>query len=71
MTTNGGALSADSHVNVPIGDWARYLPAHYQDRAPKLDEAEDADYMIFEGRARPFRASPRWRGASPKSTASA
>ena len=34
MTTNGEALSADSHVNVPIDDWARYLPMPTTATAP-------------------------------------
>ena len=66
MTTNGQALSADSHVNVPIGDWARYLPEAYRDRAPKLDEAEDADYMIFEGRRSPIQGLAAMAGRKPE-----
>ena len=66
MTTNGGALSADSHVNVPIDDWARYLPETYRGRAPILDEAEDADYMIFEGRRSPIQGLAAMAGRKPE-----
>ncbi len=33
-------ISADGHMEVPI-DWAKYVPAKYKERAPKLVKREN------------------------------
>jgi predicted TIM-barrel fold metal-dependent hydrolase len=45
-------VDADTHVNPPPTFWASYLPKHLRELAPKLEEGEDADYVVFEGRRR-------------------
>ncbi len=42
-------LDADAHVNPPPTMWVDYLPAEFRDLAPKVEEGEDADYIVFEG----------------------
>ena len=42
-------VDSDVHVNPPATFWRDYLPAHLADLAPKLEHAEDADYVVFEG----------------------
>lgn len=46
-------ISADSHVNPPIDFWKEYLPAHLQDRAPRLEVTPDGDFIVFEGNRSP------------------
>lgn len=43
-------VDADAHVNPPPTFWSDYLPARLRDLAPRLEHAEDADYVVFEGR---------------------
>ncbi len=45
-------VDADAHVNPPHEFWVDYLPAKFKDMAPKIEHAEDADYIIFEGSRR-------------------
>ena len=34
--------------------WKEYLPNHLKDRAPRVEHADDGDYILFEGQRRPF-----------------
>jgi predicted TIM-barrel fold metal-dependent hydrolase len=43
-------VDADAHVNPPHDFWQDYLPAHLRALAPRVEHAEDADYIVFEGR---------------------
>jgi len=43
-------ICADSHVNPPPDFWQEYLPSSLRDLAPKIEQGEDADYVVFEGR---------------------
>lgn len=45
-------VCADSHVNPPHDFWGHYMAAKWADALPKVEHAEDADYIIFEGRRR-------------------
>jgi predicted TIM-barrel fold metal-dependent hydrolase len=45
-------VDADAHVNPPHEFWADYLPAKFKDMAPKIEHADDADYIVFEGSRR-------------------
>jgi len=45
-------VDADQHFNPPQTFWADYLPAHLRELAPKIESAEDGDYIVFEGRRR-------------------
>jgi predicted TIM-barrel fold metal-dependent hydrolase len=42
-------VDADAHLNPPATFWADYLPSHLKDLGPKIEHAEDADYIVFEG----------------------
>jgi predicted TIM-barrel fold metal-dependent hydrolase len=50
MSTEYQIIDADSHVNPPATFWSEYLPTHLRELAPKVEHAEDADYVVFEGR---------------------
>jgi len=50
MSRNYQIVDADAHVNPVPTFWEEYLPSHLRDLAPKLEQAEDADYVVFEGK---------------------
>jgi predicted TIM-barrel fold metal-dependent hydrolase len=43
-------VDADAHVNPPPDFWQDYLPTHLRELAPRIEQGEDADYVVFEGR---------------------
>ena len=43
-------IDADQHVNPPPTFWADYLPKHLRELAPQVEHADDADYVVFEGK---------------------
>lgn len=45
-------VDADAHVNPPYDMWKDYLPPSLQEFSPKIEHADDADYVIFEGKRR-------------------
>ncbi len=49
---NYRTCDADAHVNPPPTFWSDYLPKHLRELAPKLEHAEDADYIVFDGKRR-------------------
>ena len=59
-SAKGGAKSrvrvvdADQHVDPPHTFWKDYLPAHLRDRAPQIEEGDEHDWVVFEGRKRPL-----------------
>jgi predicted TIM-barrel fold metal-dependent hydrolase len=52
--TLGPIVDADAHIDPPYDMWQEYLPAQFKDRGPKIEHAEDCDYIVFEGNRRPF-----------------
>ncbi len=52
--TLGPIFDADAHIDPPQDMWKEYLPNHLKDRAPRVEHADDGDYIIFEGNRRPF-----------------
>jgi predicted TIM-barrel fold metal-dependent hydrolase len=46
-------VDADAHIDPPYEFWADYLPAHLKEHAPRIEEEEDCDYIVFEGKRRP------------------
>ena len=52
--TLGPIFDADAHIDPPHDMWKSYLPTPLKDRAPYIESAEDADYIVFEGNRRPF-----------------
>ena len=45
---------ADAHIDPPHTFWKEYLPAKFKDLAPTIEEGDDCDYVVFEGRKRPI-----------------
>ena len=50
MSRDYQIVDADAHVNPTPTFWEEYLPSHLRDLAPKLEQADDADYVVFEGK---------------------
>jgi predicted TIM-barrel fold metal-dependent hydrolase len=46
-------VDADAHIDPPYEFWADYLPAHLRELAPRIEEEDDCDYVVFEGKRRP------------------
>jgi predicted TIM-barrel fold metal-dependent hydrolase len=53
--TLGRIIDADAHVEPPFEMWKDYLPARLRDLAPVLEEGDEFDCMVFEGRKSPLR----------------
>lgn len=47
-------VDADAHIDPPHTFWGEYLPAHLKDLAPTIEEGDECDYVVFEGRKRPL-----------------
>jgi predicted TIM-barrel fold metal-dependent hydrolase len=47
-------VDADQHVDPPHTFWKDYLPAHLRDLAPTIEEGDEHDWVVFEGRKRPL-----------------
>ncbi|AIT79858.1 amidohydrolase family protein [Novosphingobium pentaromativorans] len=45
---------ADAHIDPPHHFWKEYLPAHLRDLAPVIEEGEEHDWVVFEGKRRPL-----------------
>ncbi|MCK9542441.1 MAG: amidohydrolase [Novosphingobium sp.] len=43
-------IDSDQHVNPPAQMWAEYLPEKFRARAPVIEDGEDGQYFVFEGR---------------------
>ena len=66
MPRNYQIVDADAHVNPPPTFWVDYLPAHLRELAPQLEQAEDADYVVFEGKRRKVNLIGAQAGRSGK-----
>lgn len=49
-------VDADAHIDPPHTFWADYLPEHLKDQAPIIEEGDECDFVVFEGRKRPLGA---------------
>ena len=47
-------VDADAHIDPPHTFWGEYLPAHLKDQAPTIEEGDECDFVVFEGRKRPL-----------------
>ena len=47
-------VDADAHIDMPHEVWADYLPEKFRELAPQIEEGEDCDYIVFEGKRRPI-----------------
>jgi predicted TIM-barrel fold metal-dependent hydrolase len=54
MAPQYSVISADSHVNPLPTFWREYLPARYRDAAPRLEQTDEGDFVIFEGQKTPM-----------------
>src|SRR5262245_36096490 len=47
-------VDADQHVDPPHTFWKDYLPAYLREFAPVIEEGDEHDWVVFEGRKRPL-----------------
>ncbi len=47
-------VDADAHIDPPHTFWAEYLPAQLKSMAPTIEEGNECDFVVFEGRKRPL-----------------
>ena len=47
-------IDADQHVNPPTDFWQEYLPSALRAEAPRLESSVEGDFMVFEGKRKPF-----------------
>ena len=47
-------VDADAHIDPPHTFWKDYLPANLRQFAPTIEEGDDFDWIVFEGRRRPM-----------------
>ncbi|MFC3172767.1 amidohydrolase family protein [Novosphingobium bradum] len=47
-------VDADAHIDPPHEMWVDYLPARFKDMAPRIEEGEENDWVVFEGKRRPL-----------------
>lgn len=46
-------VDADAHCDPPYEMWADYLPANLREHAPYIENGEEHDWIVFEGKKRP------------------
>jgi predicted TIM-barrel fold metal-dependent hydrolase len=59
-------VDADAHLDPPHDMWRNYLPAHLRDLAPYIEEGEEHDWIVFEGKKRPLRMINNQAGRAGK-----
>jgi predicted TIM-barrel fold metal-dependent hydrolase len=59
-------VDADAHVNPPHEFWKEYLPAHLKELAPYIEEGEEFDFIVFEGKKRKLNLSGAQAGRQGK-----
>ena len=47
-------VDADAHIDPPHTFWKDYLPANLRAHAPTIEEGDEHDWVVFEGRRRPM-----------------
>jgi len=52
--TRNEIICADSHVTTPPDFWGDYLPERFRAIAPKIEEGDDFDYVVFQGKKSPL-----------------
>jgi predicted TIM-barrel fold metal-dependent hydrolase len=48
-------IDADSHMDPPYEMWAEYLPKHLRHLAPTIEEGDEHDWVVFDGKRRPLK----------------
>ncbi len=59
-------ISADSHVNPSPTFWRDYLPDRFRDAAPRLEQTDEGDFIVFEGQRRKFTIIGSLAGKRPE-----
>lgn len=64
--TLGPIVDADAHIDPPYDMWQEYLPSHLKELAPKIEEGDECDWILFEGNRRPVRMINNQAGRTGK-----
>ena len=59
-------VDADSHLDPPPEMWAEYLPGSLRELAPRIEEGEEHDWIVFEGRKKPVTLISNQAGRAGK-----
>jgi predicted TIM-barrel fold metal-dependent hydrolase len=59
-------VDADAHVDPPHDMWREYLPPHLRALGPQIEEGEEHDWVVFEGKRRPLRMISNQAGRKGK-----
>lgn len=59
-------VDADAHLDPPHDMWRDYLPAHLRELAPYIEEGNEHDWIVFEGKKRPLRMINNQAGRAGK-----
>ena len=51
--TRRRVVDADAHMDAPYEMWADYLPPNLKELAPRIENGEENDWIVFEGKRRP------------------
>ena len=64
--SNMTLVDADAHVDPPHDMWREYLPANLRGLGPQIEEGEEHDWVVFEGKRRPLRMISNQAGRKGK-----
>ena len=59
-------ISSDSHVTMPDAAWQEYLSPEFRDRAPRIEQTDDGDVRVFEGKRTPIMTLDNLAGKKPE-----
>jgi predicted TIM-barrel fold metal-dependent hydrolase len=59
-------ISSDSHVTMPDAAWPEYLSPEFRDRAPRVEQTDDGDVRVFEGKRTPIMTLDNLAGKKPE-----
>jgi predicted TIM-barrel fold metal-dependent hydrolase len=59
-------VDADAHCDAPYEMWADYLPANLRELAPRIENGEEHDWIVFEGKKRPVMMISNQAGRTGK-----
>ena len=59
-------ISSDSHVTMPDAAWPDYLSPEFRDRAPRIEQTDDGDVRVFEGKRTPIMTLDNLAGKKPE-----
>ncbi len=65
-STRRRVVDADAHIDPPYEMWSEYLPAGLRELAPRVEEGDECDFVVFEGRRRPIRMISNQAGRTGK-----